>query len=235
MADIINRQPVIIDALASIGLRVARNIRDAEAPADDPTQFLYRPKNDADLKEFVLQKFNVKLPDKQICPDHSTPYQAFRAAYFADSPVTIWKASRGFGGKTFLLSLLTAVEAITLPADVVLLAGSGEQSQRVHEAMQRLWAMPNAPRHYLRGDPSKQETIFQWGNRVRALKASQRSVRGPHPQRLRFDEMDEADITIVDAAMGQTMAGGGIRAQTGTVEHAPVCGQVDDRDFAAGA
>lgn len=44
--------------------------------------------------------------------------------------------------------------------------------------------------------------------------ASTKSARGPHPQRMRLDEVDEIDLKILDAAMGQPMAGHGIAKQT---------------------
>jgi hypothetical protein len=44
--------------------------------------------------------------------------------------------------------------------------------------------------------------------------ASQKSVRGPHPQRLRVDEADEADIDIIDSALGQPLPLKGILDQT---------------------
>jgi hypothetical protein len=166
------------------------------------------------LKKFVEIAWGVHIPDKQVCPNHSTPWHAFADAYFARSPVTVWKASRGFGGKSFLLALLGLTEAVTHKADVNVLGGSGEQSARVHEHMQLFWAHGNAPRSMLASDPSRRETKLVWGNTIKALMASQASVRGPHPQRLRLDEIDEMDVKILDAAMGQPMGRDGIAAQT---------------------
>jgi hypothetical protein len=40
---------------------------------------------------------------------------------------------------------------------------------------------------------------------IRALMASQKSVRGPHPQRLRLDEIDEMELAILEASQGQPM------------------------------
>ena len=42
--------------------------------------------------------------------------------------VALWIASRGFGGKTFLLALLAAANAILFETDVIILGGSGQQS-----------------------------------------------------------------------------------------------------------
>jgi len=48
------------------------------------------------------------------------------------------------------------------------------------------------------------------GSWVQALAASQKSVRGPHPQKLRLDELDEMAKEIFDASLGQPKANYGI-------------------------
>jgi hypothetical protein len=97
---------------------------------------------------------------------------------------------------------------------VNVLGGSGEQSKRVHDYQVKAWNYPDAPRHLLASDPLKWETVLTWGNSVKALLASQSSVRGPHPVRLRIDEADECDLDIITAAMGQPMSKAGVPAQT---------------------
>ena len=126
--------------------------------------------------------------------------------------MSVWKASRGLGGKSFLLSILACTEAATLAADVNILGGSGEQAKRVIEHMQKLWANPSAPRSLLASEVSRDIT-FTAGNRVNALMASQASVRGPHPQRLRGDEVDEMDFSLLKAALGQPMSKNGVKSQ----------------------
>jgi hypothetical protein len=170
--------------------------------------------SEAELRDYLADVFGVRLADTSCCRGHTTPWRAFADAYFAESSVGVWKASRGFGGKSYLLSLLTLTEATTLGADVSVLGGSGEQATRVLEAMSKLWNYPSAPRHLLASDPARRETRFTMGNTVRALMASTRSARGPHPQRLRFDEVDETTLELLDAAMGQTMTARGVAQQT---------------------
>jgi hypothetical protein len=164
-----------------------------------------RPQTDEELKAYLWASFGVRLPDTKVCDTHSTPFRAFADAYFARSPVLVWKASRGLGGKSYLLSLLGHCEADTLNADVTILGGSGEQAARVLEYLQG-WA----------GDEqnTKRRTLYSGGGRVTALMASTKSARGPHPQRMRLDEVDEMDLGIFDAAMGQPMSGRGIAKQT---------------------
>jgi len=166
------------------------------------------------LREFVRVSFGVQIPDVQVCENHTTPWRAFADAYFARSPVAVWKASRGFGGKSFLLALLGLVEACSLKASVSVLGGSGEQSARVHEYMTNFWDYKRAPVNLLASDPVKRETKLVYGNHIRALMASTASVRGPHPQRLRLDEADETSIIILDSALGQPMDTHNIKSQT---------------------
>lgn len=166
-----------------------------------------------DLDRFLRDRLNVKLPNCKCCQGHSTPHEAFHDAFFARHPISIWKGSRGFGGKTFTLSTLALAEAVLLRADVNILGGSGEQSKRVVETVGGLWELPTAPRKALLSEPGAQKQKLIWGNRIVALMASQTSVRGPHPQRLRLDEVDEMKLAILDSALGQPMSKGWIQFQ----------------------
>lgn len=176
-------------------------------------KFILPIRSEKNLKTFIRLAWGVTIPDVQVCPDHSTPWRAFADAYFARHSVAVWKASRGFGGKSFLLALLGLTEAATLKCDVNVLGGSGEQSNRVLEYSQQFWDHKDAPRQLLISDVLR-ETRLAWGNKIRALMASSKSVRGPHIPRLRLDEIDEMDLKIFDAAMGQPMEMSGVPAQT---------------------
>jgi len=163
------------------------------------------PKQDAELKSFLWNEFQIRLPDTQVCENHVTPFRAFADAYFARSGVAVWKASRGFGGKSYLLALLSHCEASTLGAEVTCLGGSGEQSARILEYLQK-WSSDE--------ENVQRRTRYASGGLVTALMASTKSARGPHPQRMRLDEVDEMDLEILNAAMGQPMSTPKIAKQT---------------------
>lgn len=164
------------------------------------------PTTDEELKVFLKQVLNIVLPDTQVCEDHTTPFRAFADAFFARSVVSVWKASRGFGGKSHTLALLGHVEAITLGADVTILGGSGEQALRVMEYLQSFSGNES--------EKTMRRSKYEGGGRVTALMASSSSVRGPHPQRMRLDEVDEMELEILDAAMGQPMGSQSVAKQT---------------------
>jgi hypothetical protein len=169
-----------------------------------------------DLERFLWETWGIRISKHVCCPDkgHRSPWEAFCYAYFAVGPVCIWKASRGFGGKSFQLSLLALTEAVTLRADVKLLGGSGEQAKRVLKYTEDFWELPTAPKQLLDGVPGARKTKLTTGNTIEALMASSASVRGPHPQRLRLDEIDEMKLKILNAAAGQTMSKGWVKSQT---------------------
>lgn len=104
-----------------------------------------------------------------------------------------------------MAAALGMTELVALDSDVNVLGGSGEQSKRVHEHMRKMWLSPGAPRAMLASDPAGMETRLVTGATIKALKASQASVRGPHPARLIIDELDEVSEDIFKAALGQPM------------------------------
>lgn len=180
----------------------------------------YQIETRSELKDWIDHHLNVQIPDKAVCSDHVSPFEALARAYFARDRLTVWKASRGFGGKSFLLATLALTELITLNADVSLLGGSGEQARRVlaylsgERMPRRMWNAPHFPQELFEHPPTKQETSIKWGGCIKALQASQKSVRGPHPQRMRLDEVDEMAQDLLDAALGQPMSARGVEAQT---------------------
>ncbi|MFE9742943.1 hypothetical protein [Streptomyces sp. NPDC006477] len=163
------------------------------------------PQTNEELWWWVVATWGVRIPRVKVCPDHCAPFDAFADAFFARSPVAIWKASRGFGGKTQLLSILGMSELVALGAFVTILGGSGAQSLRVHETMSEAWHFPGAPTSLLLKDPTKFDTYLTNGGKARTLMASTKSVRGPHPQRMRLDEIDEMELNVLESAQGQPM------------------------------
>lgn len=185
-------------------------------PNEEPSTYvprIPRPTTDGELATWLRETIGVVLPSTSVCPGHSNPFAAVADAFFARCPVVVWKASRGFGGKTMAMGALAFAEAVTLRASVTLLGGSGEQAARVLEYLNDFWKEPNAPTNVLATDPAGKKSSLIWGNKVTALMASMASVSGPHPQRLRIDEVDLVDITLMDQALGQPMSKNGVDAQ----------------------
>jgi hypothetical protein len=185
----------------------SKKYRKTESKADTIVYdkvFARWPQDDDELHLFVEAVWGYRIPRTRVCPNHQAPFEAFADAYFARTPVSIWEASRGFGGKSAMLAVLVLTEALTLACGITILGGSGAQSQNVHRATDQAWAHPNAPRKALRNS-TMFDTSLHNGAWIRSLTASETSVRGPHPQRLRLDEIDEMKQSILESAQGQPM------------------------------
>lgn len=179
-----------------------------------PSLSIPRIASDDELYEYTLNTLGVKIPRLAVKQGHVAPFTAFAEAYFARSPVAVWLGARGLAGKTYMLATLGWVEAVTLRANVSILGGSSDQSEKVLEYLTSFWLRPNAPTAALESEPSARRVKLIWGNQIKALAASQKQARGGHPQRLRCDEIDEMDWKLLKAVMGQPMGSSGIESQT---------------------
>jgi hypothetical protein len=164
------------------------------------------PENDDELWQTVNTMWGVVIP-RHTCgnPDHTAPFTAFADAYFnRGGSIALWHGSRGLSGKSFMLSILGITKAFLLGSDVNLLGGSLSQSQNLHIHMRAALDYKNSPRYMIE---TESQTLLKLSNKakIRPLTASQKTVRGPHPPFLILDEIDEMDIDILDAALGQPM------------------------------
>lgn len=169
------------------------------------------PQNDEQVRQWCDLFFGLRMADRDPCPGHTTPLQAICDAYFARTPLSAWVGSRGLSGKSTGLAALSILELLA-GMNVVVLGGSAKQSKRVHELESEIWKheiqTPNGPvlgplNYFLAEEPTGWYTKTIYNNTLVAITASQTSVRGPHPNRLRIDEADELNIGILDAALGQ--------------------------------
>ena len=170
-----------------------------------PRIHLQRPPVTKDeLWETVRILWGVKIPRVQVCPDHVAPFDAFAEGYFGnEANWALWYGSRGTG-KSLMLALLVLTKAAILEINATLLGGSMAQSQNVQEHIENLLLHPGAPTWAVAAQIQTQIT-FTGGNWIRPLPASQKTVRGPHPQMTALDEIDEMEKKVYDAAMGQAM------------------------------
>lgn len=170
------------------------------------------------LRDFVECAWGVRFPNNPVCrsqgkANHDTPWEFFRDAYFSEHPVALAKASRQLGGKSHLMATLGNTWAVTHPrCEVAILGGSGVQAERVHESMAEGWANESAPKYLLEHEPGAEKTRLRNRSKITCQTASTKSVRGPHPQKMLLDEIDEMESQIFWSAMGQPATKHGIKS-----------------------
>lgn len=178
------------------------------------------PRSKEHLAMYCATVLNTRFPHpkskEQYCieNEHKSPLDAIWGAYSEQDAFSIWYAMRG-SGKTFDLSLLGWLETVFKKSCwSTVLGGSLEQSTKAVSYTSDLWELPTVKqlRNKLLVNNQVAGRGFKTthGGRFQALAASSKSVRGPHPQKLRLDECDEMEPKIYEAALGQPKQRDGI-------------------------
>ena len=167
--------------------------------------------SDEELARFLKRYLGVRIPDTAICPEHHAPFSFVADIFFGRVvDAVIWSCRSG--GKSFNEALLTFLDSnFRSNCDTRVLAGSFYQGKRVYDTTLEFWGMPWWAQ-FLASEPTTAETLLKNASGFEVLSASQKSVRGPHPQRLKLDEVDELARDLFDAALSQPQSRHGIPA-----------------------
>ncbi len=188
------------------------------------------PRTREDLRNYVKVFLGVDVPDRRICPEHSTPLDYLWHSFATDSqlwrkddsacaPAThhrpscimhhpsgdsiVW-ANRA-GGKTELAAVATLLDALFKPhCQIRILGGSGEQSNRVYEYLTMF--LRKGFESFPAGPVLRNKCRFINGATVEVLTQSATSVRGTHVQKLRCDEVELFDENVFAAAKFTTQS-----------------------------
>jgi hypothetical protein len=182
-----------------------------EAVRDKP------PKSRRDLYYWIKQFTGLQIPRHAVCAGHTSPFELFSTQVLERPSLALWHGPRG-SGKSFLSAIDTHLRSRFNPRhETRILGGSRAQSEQIYRALSEVVSGACGP---YGGDAStltrllKTEAVYQNGSRVAILAASPTSVRGPHVQSLKLDEVDEIDPEIRESALGMAME---IRGQPSSV------------------
>ncbi|MFA5397905.1 MAG: hypothetical protein WC346_17980 [Methanogenium sp.] len=185
--------------------------------------------------------YPASMDDFCVKNDHKSPLDAMWAAYAELDYYSIWYAMRGTGKTYDLSLLSFIESVFKPHCGINVLGGSLEQSTRAVSYLKTMWETWKSFKNVDIADINIKPTqSYEYkdivctsevsnnllgknkdiagrgyklsnGSWVNALAASTKSVRGPHPQKLRLDEVDEMDEKIYNAAMGQPKKSWGIK------------------------
>lgn len=182
-----------------------------------PTDQFRRVKpTDADwLHNWVYCYTGVKIARKAVCSGHCAPFDGFASQCLDRLPVTLTVGSRG-SGKSFLAAMsVHFTSRFHRRAKTRVLGGSAAQSQQIYDAIKAIVMDGVGP---LGNDEDSVESLlttearYANGSEAKILACSPRSVRGPHVQTLKLDEVDEIPDDLRNAALGMCMAKDGLSA-----------------------
>ena len=174
-------------------------------------------KTDDDVKELLACLVEPVVSTHHICRN---PYHVAPFSWLADVMTgrvldyIVWACRAG--SKSYLAGLATWAASSFMPRlETTILGGSLEQSEKSYAAMTSFWALSGKIDSWLAAEPTQRRTVWQNGSLVSILTASQRSVRGWHPNKLVLDEIDSMAPDIYAAALSQPQSKHGHAASTG--------------------
>jgi len=168
------------------------------------------------LQEWLFHVLHIWLSRYAVCPGHCSQLEYFSDRYYNRVQDTILWAARMWG-KSFLAGLEAWMKGrYESYWEANICAGSQAQANRVYKATDFMWTQADdiAGRAVLKRDPLKSLTEFLNGSFYETTTASTRSQRGPHPNALFADEIDEMAIDVFNSAMEQTTTRMGHMAST---------------------
>ena len=170
-----------------------------------------RPKTKQELRHYIKIFLGINMPDKRICPEHSSPldylWHSFNCDFVNPKPANadcvVW-ANRG-GGKTEIAAIATLLDCVFKPnCQVRILAGSEEQAGRMYQYLTSF--LRNGFDTFLAKPIRKTGCRVANGSAVNCLTQSQASVRGQHIQKLRCDEVELFNNDVFNAAKFTTQS-----------------------------
>ncbi|MDD5540468.1 MAG: hypothetical protein PHG61_07250 [Candidatus Marinimicrobia bacterium] len=165
-------------------------------------------KTDADVQLFVAAFNEPKIGTKVLCgnPEHSSVFRIFSDIILDRTRYTVVWGSRS-GSKTYLFGGLdTWYKSASRPQyETKILGGSEGQSILSYDAIKQFRYLSD-PDNILVKRLLTTKADFYNRAKVSILRASSRSVRGPHPQCLKLDEVDEIDERVFEDALSQPMS-----------------------------
>ena len=165
------------------------------------------PRDRASLAAWVKHRFGLTVPDRAVCPGHSSPMDYLEASFLGQQDLLVW-ANRG-GGKTYLAAIATVMDALLRgPMKICVLGGSFDQSDRLADYVRDLLA--TCPEEAA-AQMTRERVGLSNGSRIEMLAQSQTAVRGQHVQKIRCDEADLFDSEIWRAVQFATRSQSGAR------------------------
>ena len=174
-----------------------------------------KPRTKDHLWNWVKGYTGIEIARESVCEGHSAPFDMFAQQFLERPDAALWHGPRG-SGKSFLSALDTHLcSRFDSKHATRILGGSKAQSAQIYEAIKEIVLDGHGD---LGNDQDRIQSLlaesasYRNGSHVSILAASPRSVRGPHVQSLKLDEVDEIDDKLRNDALGMAMEKHGHRA-----------------------
>jgi hypothetical protein len=195
---------------------------------------LYDSKDPEQLHRFVQSIIGYKIPRKQVCPDHCSPFSFISDSFFDVVSKFLVIANRN-GGKTQNFGILNAIDGLCKKGCEIASVGAIEdQAKKCYQYTGSILKR-QVFKQYLDRDPMISLTRLNNGSEISILPGTMSGVNGPHPQRTNFDEVELTQWKILMEFMSMAKSKKGVPScvritSTRKFSHGPMQRLIDEKD-----
>lgn len=207
----------------SLEAQINQKIVEKYLDIDEFGNLLSPPSTDDELHEFIFLAYGIFLPRKVITPGHSSPFSFVADLFFQRVQTALGFANRS-GGKTYAVAILNSLDLIFKPGCEVASAGAvmdqAEKCYRYFQDFNNLPFFQKFSEKYVKvtgvpllGRSIKSKTQFGNGSILEIITGTEKGLRGPHPHKFRFDEIDELEWDVFQTGLSMSHSSKGILGQ----------------------
>jgi hypothetical protein len=162
------------------------------------------------LHQYILKNFKVNIPRKKVCPNHDAPFDFVYAAFMAQYKRILAMANRS-GGKTLDMAIIGLLDVIGNDnCESSNLGAIQVQARRCAKYMQDFINANPDFQARLASAPTTEKIKWHNASVNEILVASLSGVNGPHPQRLKMDEVELIPWPIIQEAFSTVQSKNGV-------------------------
>lgn len=168
---------------------------------------------DSDVLFYVRNFLGVNLPTETnpACSHHVPPAQFLCDMYFERYDTALAWANRT-GGKTKTVAILNHLDAMFKGKIEICTAGAAlDQAQKGYLYFVETFDHPFLKPYLVNNIISK--SVTRNGTVVQIITGSMKGFNGPHPQKVRIDEVELIDWTVLQEGLSMSVSRGRVRAQ----------------------
>jgi len=167
------------------------------------------PRHD-DMLHFYIRAFlgySIPRGHDRVCRHHKAPFSFISDMFFERVRNAIGFANRT-GGKTLNLAILNHLDMLFKPGCEIVSAGAVlTQADKMCGYFKEFHSSNEFLGELFAREPTKTLFVYKNESQLQVISGTEKGVRGPHPHKARFDEVEEMDWGVLQAGMSMAMSG----------------------------
>lgn len=168
--------------------------------------------NDEELYFYIKEYLGHHIPTESFCPEHQSPFQFLADVYFERVTFALAFGSRS-SGKTTDVAILNHLDTVFKGKEIeICSAGSTlDQAQKGYRYYQQTFKDPLLSSLLKNSIQSHSETYN--GSVLEVVAGTSKGMNGPHPMKVRIDEVELMEWSILQEGLSMSISKGAVKAQ----------------------